>query len=149
MSLKEFIQTALTKVRFLVMEEFNQLPIGLLDMHKSRFQTFDLENGEIEFDLYLPIPVDNFDELMRFTVKKYVAKLKNMADKYFPRGDFCLWDLYYSLPHMKWSVRKDWIPPYDGRISKQLSDVQSLKQTCQVSSIMQETLPLKIFSLIY
>lgn len=131
------------------MEEFDQLPIGLLDMHKSRLQTFDLENGEIEFELYLPIPVDNLDELMRFTVKKYVAKLKNMADKYFPRRDFCLWDLYYSLPHMKWSVRKDWIPPYDGRISELPSVVDGIKQTCHVSSILRENLLLKMFSLIY
>ena len=121
MSIKEFLVMVLGKVRSKVMEEFDELPLGILDLHKSRVVSFDLENGEVEFDLHLPIPVDNFDELMRFTVQKYTAKLKKMADKYFPRRDICLWDLYYKLPHMSWSVNKDWVPPYDGKVHSFIS----------------------------
>lgn len=110
-----------SKIRAKVIEEFDELPLGLLDLHKSNIKTFDLENGEVEFDLYLPIPVDNFDELMRFTVQKYVAKLKKMVDKYFPRRDFCLWDIYYKLPHMQWNFNKDWVPPFDGKYNIRLT----------------------------
>ncbi|WAR23117.1 APLP-like protein [Mya arenaria] len=112
MSLKELLQSLSDKLRSKVLEEFNQLPIGLLDLHKSKVTTFDLQKGEIEFDLYLPIPVENFDELMSITVDKYMTKIEKMVDKYFPRRDICLWDLYYSLPHVQWS-HKDWVPPFD------------------------------------
>lgn len=117
MSLKELLISLSDNLRDMILEDFDQLPIGILDLRKTKVTTFDLENGEIKFDLYLPIPVDNFDQMVRFTVNKYVAKLKKLADKYFPRRDICLWDLYYQLPHVKWSFRKDWMPPFDGTYS--------------------------------
>lgn len=112
-SLRELLQKTLDTIRSKFMEEFKALPLGLLDLHKSKVTTFDLENGEVEFDLYLPIPMENFDEVMKFTAEKYMRKLKKMVDKYFPRRDICLWDMYYSLPPVRWSMRKDWIPPFD------------------------------------
>lgn len=96
------------------MENFNDLPLGLLDLHKSKMVTFDLEKGEIEFDLYLPIPMDNFKSLMKMTYDRYMKKIKAVADKYFPRRDICLSDFYYRLPHVRWSMSKDWTPPFDG-----------------------------------
>jgi len=41
MSLRKLLTKLVQKIRAKIMEDFNQLP-------------FDLENGEIEFDLYLP-----------------------------------------------------------------------------------------------
>ena len=104
-----------------LMKEFGQLPLGIFDLHKSKFTTFDLDNGEIEFDLYLPIPMENFEKLMRFTVEKYTAKLKKMLDKYFPRRDFCMWDMVYKFKPVQLSMEKDWMPPFDSRFSAQKS----------------------------
>ncbi|XP_053394173.1 apolipophorins-like [Mercenaria mercenaria] len=112
-SLRELIQKALDTIRSKVMDEFHVLPLGLLDLHKSKVITFDLENGEVEFDLYLPIPMDDFDAVMKLTADRYMRKMKALADKYFPRRDICLWDLYYRLPHVRWSMRKDLVPPFD------------------------------------
>ena len=112
----DLITKASGTVRERMIAEFNQLPIGLLDLHKSRFTTFDLENGEIEFDLYLPIPMENFEKMMRFTLEKYKKKLYKMADKYFPRHDFVLSDFYYSFPPVQWSMMRDWVPPFDGKL---------------------------------
>lgn len=113
--MRELLQEMLNTIRSKVMEEFKELPLGLLDLHKSKVTTFDLENGEIEFDLYLPIPMDDFNEMMKLTYDKYMRKLEKMMDKYFPRRDICLWDFYYRLPHVRLSMRKDWIPPFDGK----------------------------------
>ena len=117
MTLRQLIDKVLDKVSEELIKEFGQLPLGLLDLHNSKFTTFDLDNGEIEFDLYLPIPMENFDELVRFSFEKYTTKLKKMFDKYFPRRDFCLWDMYYKLPPVQWSMEKDWMPPFDGLYS--------------------------------
>lgn len=120
MPLRQLLTTMMEKIRSKVMEEFDVLPIGLLDLHKSKVTTFDLKKGEIEFDLYLPIPVENFEELISFSVKKHMAKMSKMVEKYFPRRDICLWDFYYNLPPVKWA-NKDWVPPFDGGLLACLS----------------------------
>ena len=113
-TLRELIDKVVEKARAELMKEFDQLPLGLLDLHKSKVTTFDLDNGEIEFDLYLPIPMENFEKLMRFSLEKYAAKLTKLADKYFSRRDFCVWDMIYKLKPVQWSMEKDWMPPFDG-----------------------------------
>ncbi|KAH3831766.1 hypothetical protein DPMN_105036 [Dreissena polymorpha] len=113
LSAKDMVETVLQMLRDQVLSDFKQLPLGLLDLPKSRVTTFDLVNGNVEFDLYLPIPMENFEDAMKFTMSGYLSKLQGLADKYFPRGDFCLWDLYYRLPPVRWSAQKDWIPPFD------------------------------------
>jgi hypothetical protein len=117
-SLRELIQNIHDAIRSKVMENFNDLPLGLLDLHKSKVVTFDLQKGEVEFDLYLPYPMENFKSLMKMTYDRYMKKVKALADKYFPRRDICLSDFYYRLPHVRWSMSKDWTPPFDGNILK-------------------------------
>ena len=115
-TLRELIDKVVEKARAELMKEFDQLPLGLLDLYKSKFTTFDLDKGEIEFDLYLPIPMKNFEKMMKFSFENYVAKLKKMFDKYFPRRDFNVWDIIYRLKPVQWAMEKDWVPPIDGML---------------------------------
>ncbi|KAL4235628.1 hypothetical protein ACF0H5_004023 [Mactra antiquata] len=112
-SVKELVQNLHYYLRQKIMEEFNELPIGLLDLHKSKVITFDLDKGEVEFDLYLPMPMKDFNALMKMSVMKHIEKLKLKFDKYFPRRDICVQDFFYNLPPVQLATKPDITPPFD------------------------------------
>lgn len=93
--------------------------LKFLHWDKNRIIAFDPENGNIEFELYLPTPADTLDSLPKSfnlrlikSIDKFVRKIDSLElPKVF---DFSIWDLYYKYkPSMN---PADWVPPFDGKL---------------------------------
>ncbi|XP_033737047.1 LOW QUALITY PROTEIN: uncharacterized protein LOC117325169 [Pecten maximus] len=85
--------------------------LKLLNWHRNRFVVFDPENGNIEFEVYLPSPTAALDRIPKFSIKKYVARFNRAWEKYAVQlRDLSFWDVYYK--YMPSCNPRDWIPPF-------------------------------------
>ncbi|XP_069127420.1 uncharacterized protein [Argopecten irradians] len=97
-SSREFISEDIGKLKF-------------LNWHKNRFIVFDPENGNIEFEVYLPSPTAALDRIPRFSIRKYVTRFNRAWEKYTVQlRDLSFWDVYYK--YMPSCNPRDWIPPF-------------------------------------
>ncbi|KAL3868012.1 hypothetical protein ACJMK2_040851 [Sinanodonta woodiana] len=115
-NIKQLSDMIYDEVHSLIQAELEHLPVGILELHKSRVSVFNLEKGAVEFELYLPVQIENLQRILTFNIDKYVeklqAKLKQLKEKYFPRMDISVWDpIYYFMPVSGNPL--DWIPPFE------------------------------------
>ncbi|XP_052061384.1 apolipophorins-like [Mytilus californianus] len=90
--------------------------LKFLHWDKNRIIAFDPENGNVEFEIYLPTPADTLESLPRFNFHKYVGRfdraIKKIDNLDLPKMfDFSFWDFYYKYKP-SWNPR-DWVPPFD------------------------------------
>ena len=79
-----------------------------VNMSNSGITVYNPVNGEIQADIYLPIPLQSLDVLPVFNITKY----SNRINGYLP-GSF---DISSYIPG---SDYKNWLPPFKGN-SRQL-----------------------------
>ncbi|KAL3868031.1 hypothetical protein ACJMK2_040870, partial [Sinanodonta woodiana] len=104
-NIKQLSDMIYDEAHSLIQAELEHLPVGILELHKSRVIVFNLEKVAVEFELILTFNIDKY-------VEKLQAKLKQLKVKYFPRMDISVWDpLYYFMPVSGNPL--DWIPPFD------------------------------------
>lgn len=93
--------------------------LKFLHWDKNRIIAFDPENGNVEFEIYLPTPADTLESLPKFNFHKYVGRFDRVVKKIdkldLPKMfDFSFWDFYYKYkPSMN---SRDWVPPFDSKI---------------------------------
>ncbi len=82
----------------------------------GKLPTWRGENGEYQFDLYLPLPLDDLQTTPKVTVDlgKYYTQMKNLYDQYAP-STWNLRDLYYKYKPSR--DPREWVPPFRGEFS--------------------------------
>ncbi|XP_067678851.1 uncharacterized protein [Haliotis asinina] len=96
--------------RDMIFMELNKLKDSLVDLDKSRVIVYDPLNGELQVELYLPIPLKSLAEAPDFNIRRYVHKMKTFANRYIPGRNYSVWDTYYKfVPSLDSST---WMPPY-------------------------------------
>ncbi|XP_048255783.1 apolipophorins-like [Haliotis rufescens] len=96
--------------RDMIFMEMNKLKDSLVDLDKSRVIVYDPLNGELQVELYLPVPLKSLAEAPDFNIRHYIRKVKNFVDRYIPGRNYSVWDTYYKfVPSVDSST---WMPPY-------------------------------------
>lgn len=99
--------------RDMIFMEMNKLKDSLVDLDKSRVIVYDPLNGELQVELYLPVPLKSLAEAPDFNIRRYIRKVKNFVDRYIPGRNYSIWDTYYKfVPSLDSST---WMPPYRGK----------------------------------
>ncbi|KAL3871450.1 hypothetical protein ACJMK2_039447 [Sinanodonta woodiana] len=83
-----------------------------VNMSNSGITVYDPVNGEIQADIYLPIPLQSLDVLPVLNIRKY----SNRINSYLP-GSF---DISFYIPD---SDYKNWLPPYKGQATLEGSQI--------------------------
>ncbi|KAL5015760.1 hypothetical protein ScPMuIL_005349 [Solemya velum] len=110
-NLKELKDKIFESLYDTVMLEKSRYLDCIRNLRKPHIIVFDLEKGEIDVEIYLPVPTEDFYHLPSLNVTKYFTKLRYMADKYIPARNFSLWDVYYKYRPAELSLNL--IPPFD------------------------------------
>ncbi|KAL3871442.1 hypothetical protein ACJMK2_039441 [Sinanodonta woodiana] len=83
-----------------------------VNMSNSGITVYDPVNGEIQADIYLPIPLQSLDVLPVLNIRKY----SNRINSYLP-GSF---DTSFYIPD---SDYKNWLPPFKGQATLEGSQI--------------------------
>ncbi len=82
-NLKKHMESIYEMIKELVEEEFYNYREKLVFLEKSRITVWDPEHGEIQMELYLPVPLESLDTLPELDTS-YLEKAKNTLKKYIP-----------------------------------------------------------------
>lgn len=81
-NLQEHLSSIYEIIKEMVEEEIQKYRQYLNFLEKSKVTVWDPEHGEIQMDVYLPIPLKSLDSLPE--VDAYVDRVKNAVDRYTP-----------------------------------------------------------------
>ncbi|XP_076440191.1 uncharacterized protein LOC143279842 [Babylonia areolata] len=90
--------------------EITRVKNAVVDLDKSRVIVFDPQNGELQFEIYLPVALKSFSEPPDLQVTKYVNRIRSWAATYIPSPRHSLWTTINNyLPNMDTDT---WLPPF-------------------------------------
>ncbi|XP_064626174.1 apolipophorins-like [Lineus longissimus] len=108
--LAKWIKTTSAQLKVYAKVQFKKMIDNYMRLENTGFTVFDPRNGEIQFELWLPLELNTlreFPDISLETLKVEWTKLKN---KYWPESDYSFWDTYYKFkPNTDYF---DWIPPF-------------------------------------
>jgi len=83
--------------------EVSDIREAIMNFEKSSITVWDPEHGEIQTDVYLPLPVQTLDTLPTYDVNSYASRVQS----YVP-------NMKFDMPST--DVSK-WVPPFEGMFS--------------------------------
>ncbi|XP_041360319.1 uncharacterized protein LOC121376501 [Gigantopelta aegis] len=93
-------------------KEINDLKDTWMDLDKSRIVVFDPQRGELQFDLYLPFPLQSLAHPVDYSFDKYITKATRFVHRYIPGTKRSIWSKYLTpLDTVRWAQ------PFDGYAS--------------------------------
>jgi len=81
-----------------------------LHLDSDRLITFNPREGQIEFQLYVPVDLPELQKISFMDVNGWVDDLKDKAMSYVPDFDYSIWDTYYKYKPS--SDVSNWLPPF-------------------------------------
>ncbi|RUS82211.1 hypothetical protein EGW08_010025 [Elysia chlorotica] len=117
-SLGTAMQRVSEMTKNILLIELGKLKKTIMDFRKSRVTVYDPEKGELQFEMFLPIPLKSLYEAPELNPERYIAHARRLVETHvdkvkdmLPSSNFSLWDLYYdNVPSTNPS---DWVPPFD------------------------------------
>ena len=94
-----------------VFKEINTLKDTWMDLDKSRIIVFDPQRGELQFDIYLPFPLQSLAHPVSYSFDKYIMKAKRFFHRYVPGPKRSIWNKYVTPVDI---VR--WTQPFNGKM---------------------------------
>ncbi|KAL8574007.1 hypothetical protein ACOMHN_029454 [Nucella lapillus] len=90
--------------------EITRIKNAVVDLDKSRVIVFDPLNGELQFEIYLPVSLKSLAEPPDLRVMKYINRVRSWAATYIPTPGRSLWTTINNyLPNMDPDT---WLPPF-------------------------------------
>ncbi|XP_046361600.2 uncharacterized protein LOC124138779 [Haliotis rufescens] len=127
-NLQKHLSSIYEIIKEMVEEEIQKYRQYLNFLEKSKVTVWDPEHGEIQMDVYLPIPLKSLDSLPE--VDSYVDRVKNAVDRYTPDRETI--KQYYDkyMPNIKWRSANQ-TKPSDDQFTEELNEFvmkKSLRQ---------------------
>lgn len=97
---------------FAINAEITQLRNDVLNLDKFRVIVYDPKEGNIKFQIYLPVDITSLQVLPSLSIQKYLNKAKAFGHRYLPGPGYCLWDTYYR--YAPTTGLRNMIPPFTG-----------------------------------
>ncbi|GFR65207.1 apolipophorin [Elysia marginata] len=117
-SLGTIMQRVTKMTKNILLMELAKLKKTIMDFRKTKVIVYDPERGELQLEMYLPIPLKSLYEAPELNPERYVAHAQRLVQdqvdkitKMLPDSNSSLWDLYYD--HMPSTDPSSWVPPYD------------------------------------
>jgi hypothetical protein len=86
-----------TKVWQMVKTQTMDLIDNYIQVDRTRWTTWDPQNGRWEFDVWVPIRLPNLQRLPDMpSMQAYMNRLKDMAGDIMPESDWTFWDTWYT-----------------------------------------------------
>lgn len=93
-------------VREEISKEISAIRDSVLNLEKSAVTVYDVENGDIQIEFYLPVALENLQSFPKLKVLTVLRKFKSMIPGY--GFDFCDY-----IPDTDYA---NWIPPFSGNL---------------------------------
>lgn len=90
--------------------EITRIKNAVVDLDKSRVIVYDPVNGEMQFEIYLPVPLKSLAEPPDVRLTKYANRVKSWMATYVPSPRHSLWTTINN--HMPNMDSTTWLPPY-------------------------------------
>jgi len=81
-----------------------------LRLDSDRLITFNPSEGQIEFQLYVPVDLPELQKVNFMDLNGWVDDLKEKAMSYVPDFDYSIWDTYYKYKPS--TDVSNWLPPF-------------------------------------
>ncbi|GFO03307.1 apolipophorin [Plakobranchus ocellatus] len=102
----------------LLLMELAKMKRTIMDFRKSRVTVYDPEHGELQFELYLPVPLKSLYDEPQLNPELYITQAQRLlyspveqVTKLLPDSNSSMWDMYYD--HVPSTKPEDWVPPFD------------------------------------
>ncbi|XP_046569575.1 uncharacterized protein LOC124277891 [Haliotis rubra] len=116
-NLKQHLQSIYEIIKEMIEEEVQKYREQLVFLEKSKVTVWDPEHGEIQIDLYLPIPLQSLDTLPE--IQTYVQRAKTAINTYIP--DKATYQRY--IPTSLWQT-----PNATTRINREMKTLPNASQ---------------------
>jgi len=108
--LTKWLQSTYAKLKVYAKAQIKAILESYMRLENTGFTVFDPRNGEIQFELWLPLELNTLKEFPDISIETLKKEWSKLKEKYWPESDYSFWDTYYKFKPTK--NYADWIPPF-------------------------------------
>lgn len=92
--------------------EITRIKNAIVDLDKSRIIIFDPQNGEMQFEVYMPVSMKSLAEAPDLRLNKYINRIRSWTATYIPTPRHSFWT--YLNKYLPSTDSDMWILPFSG-----------------------------------